>query len=76
MSKTWSIYLRLKHYLTVLYIKMINYDDITGEYKKENNPNCSHIPGHPYIILIIGYSALGKTNALLKGALSRLRQIL
>lgn len=55
---------------------MINYDDNTGEYKKENNPNCSHIPGHPYIMLIIGYSALGKTNALLKGALSRLRQIL
>ena len=55
---------------------MINYDDNTGEYKKENNPNCSHIPGHPYIMLIIGYSALGKTNSLLKGALSLLIQIL
>ena len=29
------------------------------------NPNCLYIPDHPYRILIIGGSRLGKTNVLL-----------
>ena len=44
---------------------MINFDDYTNENKIEYNPKWSHIPDHPYRILIIGSSGSGKTNALL-----------
>ena len=43
---------------------MITFDDITGENIKEQNPNWSQIPDHPYRILIIGDSESAKTNAL------------
>ena len=33
--------------------------------KKNHNPNWPYIPDHPYRILIIGGSGLGKTNVLL-----------
>ena len=42
--------------------KMINYDDYTNENKTEHNPKWSYIPDHPYRILIIGASGLGKTK--------------
>ena len=38
---------------------MINLDNITNENKNEKWP---YIPDHPYRILIIGGSGLGKTN--------------
>ena len=41
---------------------MINFDDVTKEKIKENNPNWPKIPDHPYRILIIGGSGSGKTN--------------
>ena len=44
--------------------KMINFDDVTKEITKEHHPNWSQIPDHPYRILIIGSSGLGKTNSL------------
>ena len=44
---------------------MINFDEYTNKNKTENNLNYSHIPDHPYRILIIGGSGSGKTNALL-----------
>ena len=44
---------------------MNNFDDYVNEYKTEHNQKWSHIPDHPYRILIIGGSGLGKTNALL-----------
>ena len=44
---------------------MLNLDDITNENKKEHNKKWPFIPNHPYIILIIGGSGSGKTNALL-----------
>ena len=44
---------------------MFNFDYITIEDKKEHNSKLLEIPGHPYIILIIGGSGSGKTNALL-----------
>ena len=44
---------------------MINFDDYTNERKIEHNSKWQHIPDHPYRILIIGGSGLGKTNALL-----------
>ena len=44
---------------------MFNLDDITNENKKEHNKKWPFIPNHPYIILIIGGSGSGKTNALL-----------
>ena len=44
---------------------MINFDEYTNENKKEHNSNWPYIPDHPYIILIIGGSGTGKTNALL-----------
>ena len=40
---------------------MFKFDYIT----KEHNPNWPKIPDHPYIIVIIGGSGFGKTNALL-----------
>ena len=45
--------------------KMINFDDVTKEKIKENNPNWSQVPDHLYQILIFGGSGCGKTNALL-----------
>ena len=44
---------------------MITFDDYTNENKTENNPNSQYIPDRPYIILIVGGSGSGKTNALL-----------
>ena len=44
---------------------MINIDDYKNENKTEHNTKRSHIPDHPYRILIIGGSGPGKTNALL-----------
>ena len=44
---------------------MINFDEYTNENKRNNNPNWTYIPDHPYIISIIGSSVSGKTNALL-----------
>ena len=43
--------------------KMINFDDVTEEKMKENNPNCSQIPDHPYGILTIGGSGSGKSKS-------------
>ena len=44
---------------------MINLDENTNENKIEHNSKWPYIPDHPYRILIIGGSGLGKTNALL-----------
>ena len=44
---------------------MINLDDYANENKIKHNLKWSYIPHHPYIILIIGGSGSGKTNALL-----------
>ena len=44
---------------------MINFDHYTNENKTEHNPKWSYIPDHPYRILIVGGSGLGKTNKLL-----------
>ena len=44
---------------------MINLDSISNENNKKQNENWSYIPGHPYIILIIGGSGSRKTNTLL-----------
>ena len=44
---------------------MINLDSITNENNKEHNEKWSYIPDHPYIIIIIGGSGLGKINALI-----------
>ena len=44
---------------------MFNLDDITNENNKERSKKWPFIPDHPYIILIIGGSGSGKTNALL-----------
>ena len=44
---------------------MINSDDYTNENIIEHNLKWPYIPDHPYIILIIGSSGSGKTNALL-----------
>ena len=44
---------------------MINIDNIVSENNKEHNEKWSHIPDHPYKILIIGGSGSGKTNVLL-----------
>ena len=45
---------------------MINYDDVTKENINNHNLNWLQIPDYPYIILIIGGSGSGKTNASLK----------
>ena len=42
--------------------KMINFDDVTKENIKENNPSWPQIPD-PYKILIIGGSGSGKRNS-------------
>ena len=44
---------------------MINSDNYTNENKTEHNSTWSHIPDHPYRILIVGGSGSGKTNTLL-----------
>ena len=44
---------------------MINLDSITKENNKEYNEKCSFIPDHSYIIIMIGGSGSGKTNALI-----------
>ena len=44
---------------------MINLGKIINENHKNHNEKWSHIPDHPYRILIIGGSGSGKTNALL-----------
>ena len=44
---------------------MFNFDYITKDNIKEDNPNYPEIPDHPYRILVSGGSGSGKTNALL-----------
>ena len=44
---------------------MINFEEYTNENIIEHNSKWPYIPDHPYRILIIGGSGLGKTNALL-----------
>ena len=44
---------------------MFNFDYITKDDIKEDNPNCPEIPDHPYRILVTGGSRSGKTNSLL-----------
>ena len=44
---------------------MFNFDYITKEDIKENDPYWPEIPDHPYKILIVGSSGSGKTIALL-----------
>ena len=44
---------------------MFNFDYINKEDIKGNNPNCPEIHYHPYILLIVGGSGSGKTNACL-----------
>ena len=44
---------------------MFNLDGITNENNKEHNKKWQFLPDHPFIILIIGGSGSGKTNALL-----------
>ena len=41
----------------------MNFDGVTKENIKEHNPSWPKIPDHPYIILMIGGSASGKTNS-------------
>ena len=43
---------------------MINFDDVTKENMKEDNPNRTKIPDHPYIILTTGGSRSGITKSL------------
>ena len=44
---------------------MLNFDYITKEDIKENNPNWPKNPDHPYRIIITEGFGSGKTNALL-----------
>ena len=44
---------------------MFNFDDFASENITEHNRNWTHIPDHPYRILIIDGSGSGKTNVLL-----------
>ena len=44
---------------------MINLDSIVNDKNEKHNENWPYIPNHPYIILRIGGSGSGKTNALL-----------
>ena len=44
---------------------MINLDSITNENNREHNEKWPYIPDHPYRILIICGSGLGKTNVLI-----------
>ena len=44
---------------------MTKFDSYVTENKTKHDKNWSHIPNHPYRILIIGGSGSGKTNLLL-----------
>ena len=44
---------------------MFNFDYITKEDIKENNPNWPEIPDHPHRMLIVGGSGSIETNTLL-----------
>ena len=44
---------------------MINFDGYTDENKTEHDSKWSHIPDHPYRLLIVGGYGSEKTNALL-----------
>ena len=44
---------------------MFNLDNITNENNKEHNKKLTFTPNHPYRMLIISGSGLGKRNALL-----------
>ena len=44
---------------------MNNFNDYTNENNTKHNEKWPYIPHHPYQILIIGGSILGKTSALL-----------
>ena len=44
---------------------MINLDSITNKNNKGHNKNWPYIPDYLYIILIVGGSGSGKTNALI-----------
>ena len=44
---------------------MINFDDYTNQNKAKHNLKWPYIPDHPYRILIVGGSGLGKTSPLL-----------
>ena len=44
---------------------MINLDNIVNNNNEKHNENWPYIPDHPYRILIIRGSGLGKTNTLL-----------
>ena len=44
---------------------MFNFDYITKEGIKEQNPKQPEVPNHPYRIMIIKGSLSGKTNAFL-----------
>ena len=41
---------------------MVNFDYYTNENKTEHNPKWPYISDHPYRILLIGGSGLGKTD--------------
>ena len=43
---------------------MINFDDCVNASKTKHNKNWPYTPDYPYIILIIGSSGSGETNAL------------
>ena len=51
--------------------KIINYDDVSGENRKEQKPHWSQIFDHPYRIFIIGGSVCGKANVLLNSVNSQ-----
>ena len=44
---------------------MINIDNYVNENKTERNEKLPYIPDHPYRIIIVGGSGLGKTNELI-----------
>ena len=54
----------LKKYIKCL-LKMINFDDMSGENIKKGNANWPQIPDHPNRILIMRDSGSGKANTLL-----------
>lgn len=45
---------------------MINFDYVKGENTITHNPELSHIPDHPYKILITGSSGSRKASTLFK----------
>ena len=45
--------------------KLVNLDNIINDNNNNHNEKWPYIPDHPYKILIIGGSGLGKTNTLL-----------